>query len=938
MDDVANNYNMESYSSKNMDADDNDSGYLHPECSIGNLEAVAREAALADGLISFGSEHGSKHDMKMKKAGLRRGKWTTEEEFYATRLIYEFKLGLLPLTDGTTLRTFLSKLLNCDPMRISKKFVGQNCIGKQVFRRRQQDLEKLSPEQIEVSRKELAELERKFLERVAQTNRIKGSSGGMGKNAKDGRADYEDENGNSVMAPWMIPPDHTGGQYLNGENSTSGEGLSPRGSRGMNSMAAAALAGSSNIKGGMNLRPPANSQQDDEKNRNSYKQYGGYSDSQTFPYMSSHQYPLNQFYGANLGGSSNDKSDSGTGNSHSHTDTIPNVSSLDLLCNIDGHRLSPPHSTDNHVSFNVTNNRPTADDPHLMNSNPSSSAAFSNMSSFASMYGPNYFPWANLNGSGSSGYGTGGSETHPDAAPVGGGHINRAVSDEMSKSSSLGGFNPLIEWPSMNNLVAAAETMKSVDDLASLGISTSDSMGLLGNIRGYLSSNNLHDPHHGHLELGLGLHEPSITTMACDETGAAPSSEEEEKQSHHLLSLHHQQLDVHNQHPGDHDVGYPLEDGPTVVASALALAASGSSSSASVNCSSLIVDATSHIYNQGKVSELVRHPAVKLLDSADSSQVSLPLSTVINNQMAGYLANNHNNGSDMISSPRGTTHSNTTNNAIDSSDANNSTPLQSGSDSHQLPPPSTMFYDRSVMVGSEPLNDHMDNTDSSHSTSLHNDDIITESKIDVTQQQSHHMSLRAGSSKLKSPAAEPTIQRNSSVENFWMLVGMGDLPLPDKNVLSDLVWSQRLENIPQQASDGDSQNNNAVDDMDVSDGGGNIIANDDNSNNNNNNQESCFSGSSNSNKESTSSTSTVPHVKYDLQRYNPLRTHSITNNQLPLHPINNNNNNGSNRVRKEPTGTITGGDSYNTSAKRSRSSSNETHKGEGEKQSDISIS
>ena len=45
---------------------------------------------------------------------------------------YRFKSGLLPLTDGTTLRTFLSKLLNCDPMRISKKFVGSNCIGKQV--------------------------------------------------------------------------------------------------------------------------------------------------------------------------------------------------------------------------------------------------------------------------------------------------------------------------------------------------------------------------------------------------------------------------------------------------------------------------------------------------------------------------------------------------------------------------------------------------------------------------------------------------------------------------------------------------------------------------------------------------------------------------------------------------------------------------------------
>ncbi|CAN0475505.1 unnamed protein product, partial [Discosporangium mesarthrocarpum] len=55
-----------------------------------------------------------------------------QEEAYASRLIAEFKSGLLPLTDGTTLRTFLSKLLNCDPMRISKKFVGSNCIGKQV--------------------------------------------------------------------------------------------------------------------------------------------------------------------------------------------------------------------------------------------------------------------------------------------------------------------------------------------------------------------------------------------------------------------------------------------------------------------------------------------------------------------------------------------------------------------------------------------------------------------------------------------------------------------------------------------------------------------------------------------------------------------------------------------------------------------------------------
>ena len=96
--------------------------------STSAVEAAAMEAAVADGLITANGLYTS--DEKAKKSGLRRGKWTAEEEFYANRLIYEFKLGLLPLTDGTTLRTFLSKLLNCDPMRISKKFVGQNCIGK----------------------------------------------------------------------------------------------------------------------------------------------------------------------------------------------------------------------------------------------------------------------------------------------------------------------------------------------------------------------------------------------------------------------------------------------------------------------------------------------------------------------------------------------------------------------------------------------------------------------------------------------------------------------------------------------------------------------------------------------------------------------------------------------------------------------------------------
>ena len=148
---------------------------------------------------------------KKKGPPLRRGKWTTEEEGYANRLIQEFKAGLLPLTDGTTLRTFLSKLLNCDPMRISKKFVGSNCIGKQVFRRRTADINRLTPEQIQQSRIELSELERRFLERVAQTNRVKSSgvgAGGASGVASSSSAPQEDneKKASPPSPPWLQPP------------------------------------------------------------------------------------------------------------------------------------------------------------------------------------------------------------------------------------------------------------------------------------------------------------------------------------------------------------------------------------------------------------------------------------------------------------------------------------------------------------------------------------------------------------------------------------------------------------------------------------------------------------------------------------------------------------------------------------------------------------
>ena len=69
----------------------------------------------------------NKHSNRQIKVA---GKWSPEEERYATELILAFESGTLDdCEEGTTLRSYLSKKLNCAPMRISKKFAG-TCIGK----------------------------------------------------------------------------------------------------------------------------------------------------------------------------------------------------------------------------------------------------------------------------------------------------------------------------------------------------------------------------------------------------------------------------------------------------------------------------------------------------------------------------------------------------------------------------------------------------------------------------------------------------------------------------------------------------------------------------------------------------------------------------------------------------------------------------------------
>lgn len=96
----------------------------------------------------------------------RKGKWTTEEEEYAQRMITYFNLGLLRVQQGMTLRAYLSEKLHCDPMRITKKFTAENCIGKQVYVAPVHDEKSMKKAEVE-----LKKLERQFILRLMSRER-----------------------------------------------------------------------------------------------------------------------------------------------------------------------------------------------------------------------------------------------------------------------------------------------------------------------------------------------------------------------------------------------------------------------------------------------------------------------------------------------------------------------------------------------------------------------------------------------------------------------------------------------------------------------------------------------------------------------------------------------------------------------------------------------
>ncbi|KAL7532739.1 hypothetical protein ACHAWF_004227 [Thalassiosira exigua] len=96
---------------------------------------------------------------------LRRGKWTSEEEAYALAAIRDFNSGYLDAPPGTTLRTYLSEKLQCDPMRITKKFTGEASIGKKVFHPAVRDDPKIL-QNIKNSQAKLEHLYKKWKQRL----------------------------------------------------------------------------------------------------------------------------------------------------------------------------------------------------------------------------------------------------------------------------------------------------------------------------------------------------------------------------------------------------------------------------------------------------------------------------------------------------------------------------------------------------------------------------------------------------------------------------------------------------------------------------------------------------------------------------------------------------------------------------------------------------
>lgn len=116
--------------------------------------------------FSASQPHPSQMSVNPESAKMRVGHWTREEEAYASKISEFFASGRLPnCPEGMTLRSLLVNLLNCAPMRVSKKFSGEKGVGKRAYKHAHGSLDK--------EMQELLPLEEGFHRSLGDASRLK---------------------------------------------------------------------------------------------------------------------------------------------------------------------------------------------------------------------------------------------------------------------------------------------------------------------------------------------------------------------------------------------------------------------------------------------------------------------------------------------------------------------------------------------------------------------------------------------------------------------------------------------------------------------------------------------------------------------------------------------------------------------------------------------
>jgi len=146
----------------------------------------------------------------LQKPPMHSGRWAPEEEEYVQGLIAEFNAGLLPIAEGTTLRSFLAKMLNCNPKRVSKKYDGNKIYnGKLAYKRSKTPLSRADA----CARQEdLLELERRFREGLLTMQRVESRLQSLTGSRMPPPADQQDAQDQQQNVSWSSANGSSGQQ------------------------------------------------------------------------------------------------------------------------------------------------------------------------------------------------------------------------------------------------------------------------------------------------------------------------------------------------------------------------------------------------------------------------------------------------------------------------------------------------------------------------------------------------------------------------------------------------------------------------------------------------------------------------------------------------------------------------------------------------------